>query len=347
MLCAEPIRIATYAVSLTRQGPGLLLRDIGKDDDAQIAATIRIICAVSPDVLVLTSFDYDADGVALAAYADRLAASCPRYDHLYAPHPNTGRQVGWDLDQDGRLGEPEDAVGYGWFSGEGGIAILSRFPIDQGGVQSLTDLPWAKVPGAPMPRDFWDDAIGANLPASSTAHVIVPIHGPLGVINILAHSGTPPIFDGEENQNGLRGGAEVRVWSALITGQLDLPSPPAFVLAAKTNIDPWDGEGDHAAMAALLSHPKVQDPEPQSLGAAMDADAGHTGPAALDTATWPSEAPGNLRVSYVLPSTDWQVLTSGVYWPRPGLDPGVDADLDAAGPHRLVWVDLKRRQTSP
>ena len=46
---------------------------------------------------------------------------------------------------------------------------------------------------------------------------------------------------------------------------------------------------------------------------------------------------GNLRVDYVLPSTGFKAIASGVFWPLPG-ETGADW-LDASD-HRMVWVDL-------
>jgi hypothetical protein len=64
----------------------------------------------------------------------------------------------------------------------------------------------------------------------------------------------------------------------------------------------------------------------------------------LDTADWPDDRPGNLRVSYVLPSRDWTVIDAGVYWPAPDSAAAaiIGPDGLAAGPHRLVWVDIVR-----
>jgi len=45
---AETLRIATFAAPLSRDGPGLLLRDIEKGEDAQILAVRDIIAKVSP-----------------------------------------------------------------------------------------------------------------------------------------------------------------------------------------------------------------------------------------------------------------------------------------------------------
>ena len=56
---------------------------------------------------------------------------------------------------------------------------------------------------------------------------------------------------------------------------------------------------------------------------------------------------GGLRLDYVLPSRDLQVLDSGVYWPAPG-EPRAYLVADEQGrqqpgrssDHRLVWVDV-------
>jgi len=51
------LRIATYNSDLSRKGPGLLLRDILRGEDAQIHAVMRVISSISPDVLLLQDFD--------------------------------------------------------------------------------------------------------------------------------------------------------------------------------------------------------------------------------------------------------------------------------------------------
>jgi hypothetical protein len=111
-----------------------------------------------------------------------------------------------------------------------------------------------------------------------------------------------------------------------------------------SNLDPADGDGFSTAMAAVLTDARLQDPRPQSAGGLAAADAGHAGDPALDTADWPDGTPGNLRVSYVLPSADWRVLSSGVIWPAPDMEQDAElaADVGLAGPHRLVWVDVER-----
>ena len=103
-----------------------------------------------------------------------------------------------------------------------------------------------------------------------------------------------------------------------------------------SNNDPKGGEGHDAAISALLAHPALQDPVPTSPGAAA---AGHP----RDTVAWAETVEdGNLRVGYVLPSSDLRVTDAGVLWPAPG--PQAEAllgpDGAAGSRHRLVWVDI-------
>ena len=285
---------------------------------------------------MLTDIDWDASGAALAA----LNAAGPAYPHLFTARPNAGTDSGYDLDGNGRRGEPRDAWGYGRFTGDGGLAVLSRLPIT--GAQDHSGVLWQDIPGAKLPQQadgtpFFPPEVRAALPLSSTAHWTLTIGTPAGPFDLMVWSATPPVFDGPEDANGLRARDELLFWKP----HLDAPS---FVLAGNANLDPMDGEGDSEAIAAFLADPRLTDPRPTSLGGAMASDPGHTGDSALDTADWRDGAPGNLRVSYVLPSSDWQIDGAGVFWPAPD-DPAaalLGSDGLDAGPHRLVWVDISR-----
>lgn len=325
---AETYRIATYAAPLSRDGPGLLLRDIRKDEDLQIAAIRAIIARVDPDVLVLTDFDYDLESHALQAFNATLPDPYPQH---FAIRPNTGIATGLDMDQNGRTGEARDAQGYGRFAGDGGMAILSRLPVMAEDVQDWSGLLWRDLPGATLPQvdgaPFLPDDVSAIQLLSTSGHWVVPIkpeHG--SVFHLLSFSATPPVFDGPEDRNGLRNRDELRLWQVLLDGGLG-PVPESFVIAGNANLDPLDGAGFSTVMARFLANPMLQDPLP-----------------GLPTANWDDDGPGDLRVSYVLPSTDWRVTDAGVFWPAPdGADAGLLGDDGlAAGVHHLVWVDISR-----
>lgn len=340
---ADTLRIATFAAPLSRDGPGLLLRDILRGEDEQLAAIAGVIRQADPDILVLTNFDHDAGGTALSAFCAMLDIGL---DHRLALRPNSGLATGVDLDGNGRPGEARDAMGYGRFAGDGGLAILSRHAFGPGPVQDLSDLLWRDLPDATLPlrngAPFPSPEAQAIQRLSSTAHWIVPVDLPGGPLTLMAWSATPPAFDGPERANILRNRDELLLWSHVLDGKIAGGSPDRFVVIGNANLDPVDGGGETAAMAAFLADPRLIDTRPASAGGAVDADPDHRGDPALDTADWPDGAPGNLRVSYILPSAELGVRDAGVFWPAPD-DPGralIGADGLAAGPHRLVWVDL-------
>ncbi|WP_424941540.1 endonuclease/exonuclease/phosphatase family protein [Aliiroseovarius sp. S253] len=338
---AETLRIATYHTDIRKKGPGLLLRDILKEDP-QIMALAQVISYAKPDVLALQGFDYDLEGHALAAFQAQLAQVGYEMPHSFAAAPNTGIATGFDLDGDGRLAEPEDAQSFGRYTGQGGMAVLSRVPI--GEVRDFSDLLWKDLPGALLPGE---DEIPFPTPEaltvqrlSSVAHWDVelrPENAP--AFHLLTFHANTPVFDGPEDRNGRRNHDEVTFWAKYLDGALPFPaSDTSVVIAGNANLDVMDGDGRHEAIQALLSHKQLQDPRPQSAGGAAAADADHKADPALDTADWPDQKPGNLRVSYVLPDTSLHVVGSGVVWPAPD-DPFAQT-VETASRHRLVWVDI-------
>lgn len=325
---ADTLRIASYDPNLTRKGPGLLLRDIVKGKDTQILAAAIVIAEINPDVLLLTGIDWDHDRAALRAFAQLLARSGADYPHLLAPQPNSGLSSGADLDGDGKLAEAEDSQGWGTFTGQNGMAVLSRIPL--GTVTDHSKVLWRDLPGNLIGDTLTPEAAAVQR-LSDTGHWDIEILT-TPPLHLLAWSATPPVFDGPEDRNGRRNHDEAAFWLT------HLPDAP-FVLAGNANLDPEDGDGRHEAIRALLTDPRLQDPRPASEGARLAADPGQTGDPGLDTADWPDDAPGNLRVTYVLPSAALKVLDAGTVWPAPGQP--LAAAVGAASPHRLVWVDLE------
>ena len=340
---AEPLRVATFNTELQRRGPGLLLRDILRGEDEQVAAVTAVIARAQADIIALQGIDWDHEGRALAALADRLAAAGAAYPHRLALRPNSGLASGLDLDGDGERGGPGDSQGYGYFTGQGGIAVLSRFPILREDVRDFSALPWRELPGALLPahsdeRPFPSSEARAAQRLSSTGHWAVPIDAPGGRLTLLTFQAGPPVFDGPEDRNGRRNHDEIVFWTHYLDGAFGPAPKGRFVIAGGANLDPQDGAGRHAAIRALLDDPRLTDPRPASAGGAQAGDQGHDGPDRLDTVDW--DGPGRLRVDYVLPSSDWTVSGAGVLWPAPGA-PGRAAALRASR-HRLVWVDLGR-----
>ena len=337
---ADSFRVATFDSELKRRGPGLLLSDILSGED-QVVAAATVIVAAAPDVLLLTGFDHDHQGHALAAFADRLDAAGHAMPHTFTARPNAGLPSGLDLDGNGRLGEARDAQGYGAFTGQGGMAVLSRHPL--GEARDFTDFLWADLPGAIPPTKDGGPFPSAKAQAaqrlSSVAHWDVPVITPDGPLHLLAFNATTPVFDGPEDLNGRRNHDEILFWRHLLDDALPFDPPEGLVVViGNTNLDPDDGEGRREAIRALLDDPRLQDPKPASIGGAQAANPEHRGDPALDTADWSDPRPGNLRVDYVLPDSRFAVVGAGVVWPASD-DPFAQI-VEAASRHRLVWVDL-------
>lgn len=351
------IRVATFNADMARKGAGVLIDDIEKRTP-QILAVAEIILHARPDILLINEIDHDHDGQALADFAYLLAEGVGGLDGLDLPHRflapvNTGVPSGLDLDGDGKVMGARDALGYGRFPGQYGMAILSAVPLDN--ARTFQNFAWSKVPWAVQPRDpdgtaYYSAEAWARLPVSSKSHWDVTALLPDGRgLHLLASHPTPPVFDGPENRNGLRNAAEIRFWVDYIDGldwmiddaggQGGLPPDAQFVVLGDLNADPRKGDGERDTVAGLAAHRRVQDPQPKSAGAAALGSPS-------DTADWrETNGPGNLRVDYVLPSDGLRLAGSGVFWPHPD-DPlyrlvAIDGRNRASSDHRLVWVDIE------
>ena len=334
---AEPhIRVASFHTDLARDGPGLLLRDILAREAADIQAAQNAITASDADIVVLQGFDYDLGLHALSAFAEGIGAD---YRHHFATTPNSGVRHASDLNGDGRVELPEDGQGFGRFAGQGGMAILSRWPVEMSA--DFTGLRWADHPDAALrPED--PEADTRRL--SSVAHWVITVKpDDLAPFALMAFHASPPVFDGPEDLNGRRNRDEILLWRSFLDGHLG-PDPPTerYVILGVANADPLDGDARRDGIHWLRNDTRLQDPKPRSEEArdAARKDGGindrHLGDPALDTANWREDAgPGNLRVDYVLPSADWKVVGSGVIWPQ------TNREGDPVGRHGLVWVDLR------
>ncbi len=332
---AEVLRVATWHADLSRDGPGLLLRDLRSGREAQSLAAVAVLRQLDADVILLTDLDYDHGLLALTALADLLAAAGRPYPHRLSLAPNRGVQTGLDLDGDGRTGGPRDAQGFGRFAGQGGMAVLSRLPL--GRAVDYSGFLWRDLPGSLLP-----EGPGADVQRlSSTGHWAVPVMLPQGgALTLLAWHATPPVFDGPIIRNAARNHDETLFWLHLIEGRLPFPPPdPPFVLLGDANLDAEDGDGMRQAIRALLSHAALRDPAPRAPDAALagrPSDPGHGGDPALDTALY--DKIGGLRVDYILPSAGLALRDAGILWPSPDSDEA--AIFARASRHYPVWVDI-------
>lgn len=98
----------------------------------------EIIQHVNPDVLFINEFDFDDDGRAANLFkqnylaVNQNGAGPVDYPYVYVAPSNTGVPSGKDLDNSGRVGEPNDAFGCGLFPDQYFVIMsdLNADPLD-------------------------------------------------------------------------------------------------------------------------------------------------------------------------------------------------------------------------
>jgi hypothetical protein len=374
---APTVRFATFNASLNRNFEGQLVADLSTPGNAQAAAVAEIVQRTRPEVLLINEFDFVEKGEAANLFRDNYlgvsqnGAAPIYYDHVFVAPSNTGIPSGFDLNNDGVVGGPDDAFGFGFFPGQFGMLVLSQHPIDEAGVRTFQNFLWKDMPGArlpddpntPEPADWYSPEELEVFRLSSKSHWDVPVQIGGRTVHFLASHPTPPVFDGPEDRNGLRNADEIRFWADYVTPgprsryiydddgkQGGLAPGAAFVIAGDQNADPLDGDSVPGAIQQLLDHPRVDTSvTPDSEGAveASELQGGanltHQSDPRFDTADFSDTAPGNLRADYVLPSRSLRTLDAGVFWPTTddplfrltGVFPFPSSD------HRLVWIDVR------
>lgn len=392
---AEPpsrtVRVATFNVALAGKSAGDIARRLSRPGDPQARAVAEIIQRVRPDVLLLNELDYDDQGQTLALFEKNYLAISSgssrgelgpaepiHFPYRFVAPVNTGISSGHDLDNDGQTDDSPgdatfatDAQGYGWYPGQYGMAVLSKFPLNANAIRTFQNFLWKDLPGARLPddphtpsaADWFDKRELLEVRLSSKSHWDLPIRIGGSTLHFLVSHPTPPVFDGPEDRNGLRNHDEIRFWTEYIARpdanwiQDDagvrggLSSEALFVIAGDLNCDPLDGQSTDRPIRLLLESPRVaKSAAPRSPAGTLFADSQgganrqHRGDPGEDTSELPDDpGPGNLRLDYVLPSSNARVVASGVFWPAPDdpLFPLVaGAEQPASSDHRLVWIDL-------
>ncbi|MCI0756367.1 glycerophosphodiester phosphodiesterase family protein [Teichococcus vastitatis] len=391
------LRVATFNASLNRAAEGELLSDLATGADPQARTVAEIIQRSAPDILLINEFDYVADDAALNRFRDNYLAAGQNtlglqdggglpvdYPYGFTAPSNTGLASGFDLNNDGAAvsipgtpGYGDDALGFGNYPGQYGMAIYSKYPILQDQVRTFQNFLWKDMPDArlpddastPKPGDFYSADELAVLPLSSKTHWDIPVLVDGKVVHIIVAHPTPPTFDGNEDRNGLRNADEIRLLRDYVTpGAGDyiyddqglrggLEEGARFVIMGDMNADPRDGDSVDLAINQLLGSAAIEaDLVPESEGAAEAAELqggandGHDGDPAQDTADFADNAPGNLRADYVLPSAAGLApVESQVFWPTAAdplfplagnYDPALPPTGFPASDHRLVSMDL-------
>jgi 5'-nucleotidase / UDP-sugar diphosphatase len=221
------VRVATFNASLNRDTAGALITDLSTPDNAQAQTVAEIIQRVNPDIILINEFDYDADGTAVTLFADhhlgisQNGAAPVAYPYRFIAPSNTGMASGFDLNNDGAVEGPDDAFGFGFFPGQFGMAVYSKFPIDAASIRTFQNFLWQDMPDAllpddpatPAPADWYTPEELAVFRLSSKSHWDLPIQIEGQVVHLLASHPTPPVFDGDEDRNGRRNHDEIRFWA--------------------------------------------------------------------------------------------------------------------------------------
>ena len=347
------VKVATYNVSLYGKSSGDVARRLRSGNDRQARSIASVVQSVRPDVLLINEIDHDEDGMTVKLLCEKYFAVAQEgleaieYPHVLSIPSNTGIDSKKDLNRNGRLGDPEDAWGYGVYPGQYAFAVVSRFPIEEKSVRAFQTFAWSKLPDALRPmnpqskQSYYSDEVWKSLRLSSKNHVDVPINVKGKTVHLLASHPTPPVFDGPEDHNGCRNHDEISFWKHYIDGSSDLvddqgitgglEKEASFVIVGDLNSDPHDGGSRQEAIRSLLSHPRVKDPRPKRISATE----GMSEREAHDTADFGRV--GEVRVDYVLPSSDFVVKQSGVFWPAKG---EMGSEWIHASDHRLVWAEL-------
>jgi len=369
---SSKLRIATFNVSMEAlnympAAPRQAAKPTGNElalalaqNHQQIKNIAEIIQRVNPDVILLNEFDgNDASHQTLKLFLrDYLAKSQQgqagvEYRYFFQGPVNTGVATSYDLNNDKKVGElPNDAYGYGHFSGHFAMALLSKYPIIRDQVRTFQHFKWRDMPNALVPVEpesntpWYSEQAWNDFRLSSKSHWDIPLNVNGQELHILASHPTPPVFDGPEDRNGKRNFDEIRFWIDYLTPSAasyiyddnqhfgGLANDQAFVILGDLNADAIDGNAIKSGITRLTQHPRVVDPKPNSEGGKLhrrdNPNAKH------HTAFW------GMRADYVLPAkAQLKVLDSGIFWPTEN-----DAafrlikDRAASSDHRLVWVDI-------
>ena len=355
----QDLRVATLHADLVTDGTSpqaaqQLVSSLQTGNHVKARVMARTVQMNAPDVLVLTGVTYDdAEQIAeqlrslyLAAGQDGLDGL--NYPHMFTAPTNSGQQSGADLDGDGMIGGPGDAIGYGDYPGQYGMIVFSKHAIVEDGVRTFQDFLWRDLPGGSMPTGYseLEESI-LRLQEASMWDVPIEVPGESEHVHVIATA-----LAAEEGAATHTSRAEDirRVIADYVSGS-------AWYLSDDDGVTGGLGAEDRSVVAGmpmlsaeeeaegqspLLDAPVLQDPQPRAVtdepltersGAAEQTD---------EHATRYVPGDRDRRSSLVLPSAGFSVSDSGVFWPGEGeyghavVDPDSSFSLD----DRLVWADL-------
>lgn len=373
LLQAETLKVATFNVSMEStnyEALGLapssdvLKQVLSNGEHQQVKNIAEIIQRVNPDILLLNEFDYIADQSAgidnfVKHYLNvsQSGQKAVDYGYVYTNTVNTGEPTHFDLDNNGKKEQyGGDAFGWGLYSGQYGMVVLSKYPIELSEVRTFQTFKWHDMPDAQKPvlpanedgeaTPWYSDEEWNALRLSSKSHWDIPVNVNGKIVHVLAMHPTPPNFDGKEDRNGKRNHDEIRFMADYLTPQrgdyiyddngqqVSLNNNERFVLVGDFNAADIGDKYRPGVIEQLTESPLVNNSVvPTSAGGAEAASDSFS---SRFTAYW------GARADYVLPSQyGFDVKDAGVFWPTKDSDLyRLVKDRKASSDHRLVWVTL-------
>lgn len=378
-LQAQRLKVATFNVSMEATNyeylglpvTGDVLPEVLKNgENQQVKNIAEIIQRVNPDILLLNEFDYIEDkqrGITAFIenylHVSQQGQSPVDYPYTYVGTVNTGQPTPFDFDNNNKAERyGNDAYGFGFYPGQYGMVLLSKYPIDSDNIRTFQHFKWQHMPNAqiPMmppsnsasvqseeaPQPWFNAQEWDAYRLSSKSHWDVPVKVNGETLHILAMHPTPPTFDGPEDRNGKRNHDEIRLMADYLTpdkgdyiyddeGELvSLDEASRFVLLGDFNAADKGDKYRPGVIEQLTENPLVNNSViPVSEGGAASAQVSFSD---RFTAYW------GARADYVLPSNyGLKVQQAGVFWPTKTSNLfRLVKDRKASSDHRLVWVEI-------
>jgi 3-phytase len=341
--CEKSIRFATFNGSLSRERAGYLLFDLTNPNDPQAKAVADVTQHQNPDVLLLTDVDFDnldrARNLFQQNYLSIPQAGAAEldYPYHYTGPVNTGIASGYDLDHDGKIittpgtiQYANDAIGFGFFPGQHGMMLLSKYPIDPKEVRTFTRFRWKNMPDAELPTDasgkpwFADDAL--NIMRLMTTNVWdVPIQINDKTVHVIVNRPTSTVSDDPAHRNIKRNHDEIRFLADYISGDDRIKPSRTYYLDDDTGshggLEDWSQPPVRLAANVpfvILGQDNAENARPLMEHPLLKANASKDRPE-------------------ILLSSHFKITGGSVLTPPPATQPVTGSNLN----QRFVYVDVK------
>ena len=161
----QTVRFATFNASFDRTAADVLPAEMAAGNNQQIKNVAEILQRTRPDVVLLNEFDHDGIGEDETVVKDFIANYLKQsqngteaidYPYFYIVPTNTGLAE-HDLNDDGEVTVPTDTYGFGFYHGQYGFIVLSKYELDTKNLRSFQKFLWKDMPDAVLPSKVDED----------------------------------------------------------------------------------------------------------------------------------------------------------------------------------------------